>query len=152
IDYAVFKVVNSVLQNGVNIAANDSSLNDEMHGYVRRLQEEGRRIGTDPWSLLNPINFNENAFGLPGRLSATAENEPGKQNHVFIGVDKDGTAIYARNPLGKYPGELFDWFDSPFATVLKKMAPLPGATLESLFNNKGFGRKVYDPTAETTAE
>jgi hypothetical protein len=150
IDFAVAKVVNSLIQNAVNVSVNSSDWGSEARGYLRRLQQEANRITTTPWELLNPLNFNENALGLPGRISATSENEPGKENRIFIGYAPDGTALYARNPIGKYPEEITGWLTAPFDTARAKMSPLAGGTFDVLFNTAGMGHKVYDPTAETT--
>jgi hypothetical protein len=150
VDYVFKTVVNSLLQNAANVAVNDSTWNDEFHGYARRLREEMQRTTTTPWELFNPLNFNENIFGLPGRLASTSENEPGKQNRIHIGYDKDRTALYARNPMGKYPEEVTDWFTGPLDVMRRKFSPMAGGALDVLFNTAGPGRRIYDETAETT--
>lgn len=140
VDYAMSKIINSLLQNAINVTVNDSSVSQETREYARRLQTEYDKVKTDPTELLHPLN-------LVDRLTPMGANEPSKENRIFIGYDKDGTAIYGRNPVGKYPEELVDWATSPKDTLKRKLSPMVGGVLDIMANDKGFGRKIYDPTA-----
>jgi hypothetical protein len=93
-----------------------------------------------------------NPFKSLERLSATSANEPGKTERILVGYDKDGTAIYARNPFGKIGEEFIGYLTSPFDMVRRKMSTMARPAYQIMSNDKGFGRKLYDPYAETPAD
>jgi len=142
IDYVISKAINSVIQSSVNVAVTDSTFSDEFHGYARRMRELADQIKMDPFTLMHPLDMVE-------KLTPMSENEPSKANRIFIGYDKDGTALYGRNPMGKYPEEMVDWMTGPLDIMRRKMSPLAGGIYEIMANDRGFGLKIHDPTAKS---
>jgi hypothetical protein len=130
----MFYVGNALLQNALNVAMRDSNLPDEMKGYARRYHDMISAVKNDPWELRHAL----------ARLSPTYDNEPGKQDRVLLGYDRDGTGIYIRNPTGKYGEETMGFPTHPAQMVLSKMSPLAGGLLDALENNRGFGHRIYD--------
>jgi hypothetical protein len=130
----LYYVGNALLQNAFNIAARDSTLEEEAKGYARRYEGLMKSTEEDPFELRHLIS----------RLSPTYDNEPKKSDRVHIGYDKDGTAIYARSPVGKFGEEMVGYPSMPMEMVRRKLSPLAGGILEILENDKGFGRKIYD--------
>lgn len=143
LDIALMYVGNSVLQNAFNILRG-SSVSEEDHGYWTRAQDLMKEGSVHPLSLLNPFHVAE-------RLSATSNNEPGRGERVLVGYAKDGTAIYARNPVGKIGEEFTNYFSSPIDMFRKKEGTIARPLLQILSNDAGFGRKIYDPNADTPA-
>jgi len=144
LDIALMYVGNSVLQSAFNVMLGYNSLSQEGHEYMRRFRDVLNEGAVHPLSLLNP-------FGVAERLSSTAENEPGRKDRLMIGFAKDGTAIYARNPVGKIGEEFSGYFGSPIDMLRKKQGTIARPLLQLLSNDGGFGRKIYDPTADTPA-
>jgi hypothetical protein len=144
-DMGLMYVGNSLLQSGMNVLAGNSSLDQEMHGYAQRFAQALTKMDEHPLSLLQPFKFLES-------LSATASNEPGKENRMLVGYAKDGTAIYARNPVGKIGEEFTGWLTNPLDMFTKKLGTIVRPAWQILANDKGFGRKVYDPNADTPAK
>jgi len=130
----LFYIGNSLLQNAMNIVMMDSSVSEEMKGYARRFAALMNDASKNPLELRYMIS----------RLSATANNEPGKQDRIHIGYDKDGAAIYARNPVGKFGEEMQGYLTKPLAMLSAKLNPPVGGFLQLLENDAGFGRKIYD--------
>ena len=145
LDIGLMYVGNSVLQSAFNVMLGDNSLSQEGHEYMRRFRDVLNEGAVHPLSLLNP-------FGVAERMSATADNEPGRKDRVMIGYAKDGTAIYARNPVGKIGEEFSGYFGSPIDMLRKKQGTLARPLMQVLSNDAGFGRKVYDPTADSPAK
>lgn len=148
LDVALMYAGNSILQSAFHVMLGQGGWSEEGHEYLRRLRDVVNDGAAHPLSLLNPLWV----AGVPGRLSATADNEPGRQNRIMIGTAKDGTAIYARNPVGKIGDEFSGYFDGPIDMARKKEGTLARPLLQIYSNDAGFGRKVYDPHAETLSE
>jgi hypothetical protein len=144
-DIGLFYVGNSILQNAMNVLFNDSTLDKEMHGYVDRFQQMLTNTKEHPLSLIQPFNLLQS-------LSATNENEPGRQDRVHVGSAKDGTAIYARNPAGKIGEEFIGWMTGPLDMMRRKLGTIARPAWQIMSNDKGFGRKIYDPDADTPAK
>ncbi len=142
LDMGLMYVGNSILQNVANVLFNDSTLDKEMHGYAERLSASLQERSEHPLKLLQPLDFLQS-------LSATAENEPGRQDRIRIGNAKDGTAIYARNPVGKIGEEFLGYLTGPLDMLRKKLGTVARPTWQVMANDAGFGRKVYDPDADT---
>ncbi len=145
LDVGLLYVGNSVLQSGLNMMLGDSTLDQEAHGYAKRAKDVLNRVETHPLSLLQPLDLAE-------RMSSTYENEPGKRDRLKIGYAKDGTAIYARSPFGKIGEEFTGYLTGPLDMIRKKQSTIARPMLQVLSNDKGFGRKIYDPDAETPAK
>jgi hypothetical protein len=172
LDIGLLYVANSVMQNTLNMLLMDSSLDQEMHGYVKRWRDMVNETNVHPLSLVTPMTaagagigaaiggpagsvigaVGGTALGVMRRLSATYENEPGKEDRLKVGYAKDGTAIYARSPFGKIGEEYIGYLNSPIDMVKRKEGTIARPLMQVIANDKGFGRKVYDPNAETTAD
>ncbi|MGY4622013.1 hypothetical protein ACVWZ4_007240, partial [Bradyrhizobium sp. USDA 4472] len=148
LDIALMYAGNSILQSAFHVMLGQGGWSEEGHAYLRRLRDVVNDGAAHPLSLLNPLWISS----IPGKLSATADNEPGRQNRVMIGTAKDGTAIYARNPVGKIGDEFAGYFDGPIDMLRKKEGTLARPLLQIYSNDAGFGRKLYDPNAETLSE
>ncbi len=148
LDVALMYAGNSILQSAFHVMLGQGGWSEEGHEYLRRLRDVVNDGSAHPLSLLNPLWI----AGVPGRISATADNEPGRQNRIQIGAAKDGTAIYARNPVGKIGDEFVGYFDGPIDMLRKKEGTIARPLLQIYSNDAGFGRKVYDPHAETLSE
>jgi hypothetical protein len=144
-DIALSYVGNSLLQSGLAIALGNSDLSKEARAYAERLQAAMQRVKERPTDLLNP-------GALVTSLTPMSENEPEKQDRVLVGHASDGTAIYMRNPAGKIGEEFMGWLSSPLDMVRRKLGTFVRPALEIVSNDKGFGRKVYDPYADTPTE
>lgn len=72
-------------------------------------------------------------------------NEPERKNRFLIGYDDQGTAIYGRLPTGKVAEDIVDWVIEPVGTGERKLSPFSKLALQIASNDKGFGRKLYDP-------
>lgn len=144
LDVGLMYLGNSILQSAFNVMLGSSS-SEEEHGYIRRARDFINDAAVHPLSLLNP-------FQIASRLSSTSENEPGKGDRVLVGYAKDGTAIYARNPVGKIGEEFTGWFSSPLDMLKKKEGTLARPLMQIISNDAGFGRKIYDPDADTAAK
>jgi hypothetical protein len=130
---------NAIIQHAFNILSRDSTIDEEARGYARRYESLMKDASQDPWELRHML----------GRLSPTYDNEPKKQDRAHIGYDKDGTAIYARNPTGKFGEEMVGYPTMPMEMVRRKLSPMAGGVLDVLENDKGFGRKIYDENDRT---
>lgn len=142
VDTALLYAGNSMLQSIVNVMSGDHTIDKEMHGYAERMQEALQKRVEHPLSVLQPFDFLES-------LSSTAENEPGKKDRIKIGTTKDGTAVYARNPVGKFPEEIIGYLSGPLDMIRRKEGTIARPIMATISNDKGFGRKVYDPNADT---
>jgi len=143
LDIGLAIVGGSLLQNVFNVANNDSSWPQEFRGYIRRLQGMKDDVLNHPLSMLLPWN----AIAEAKKISATADNEPGKQDRIRIGSMKDGTGIYGTNPAGRIGNEFMDYMTGPLDQMKRKMGTFAKPTFDILANDRGFGRKVYDPNA-----
>jgi GGDEF domain-containing protein len=140
LDIGLMYATNSLLQSSIAIMRGDSTLDKETQGYLSRLSAEMQKIKENPLELLH----------APAAISATSQNEPGKQDRVLVGHAADGTAIYMRNPVGKIGEEFQGWLTGPLDMIKKKLSTFAQPTLQTLSNDKGFGQKVYDDTDDTT--
>jgi len=144
-DIGLFYVGNSIMQNALNVMLGDSTLDKEMHGYTQRFADTLTKAKEHPLSLLQPFNLMQG-------LSATNENEPSRQDRVRVGYTHDGTAIYARNPVGRIGEEFEGYLTGPLDMIRRKLGTVARPAWQILANDKGFGRKVYDPDADTPAK
>ena len=144
LDVGLLYVGNSVMQSALNVMLGSNTLDQEGHGYIRRFRDYLDKGSQNPLSMLWPSNITG--------LSSTAENEPGLENRLKIGHTKDGTAIYARNPVGKIGEEFVGWGTSPIDILKRKEGTIARPLLQILSNDAGFGRKIYDPEADTPAK
>jgi hypothetical protein len=144
-DIGLFYIGNSILQSGLNIMLGDSSLDKEGHAYVERMQGAFNNAVDHPLAMLQPFNFLQS-------LSATSQNEPQRQDRLWVGNTKDGTSIYARNPAGKIGEEMIGWMTGPLDMMRRKQGTIVRPAWQILSNDRGFGRKVYDPEADSVGK
>lgn len=143
-DMALFYAGNSLLQSGISVLTGQETAQQAfVDDYLRRLNGVLHTISNNPLELLNP-------FGDILALTPQSENETDRDTgepiqRILVGYDKDGTAIYARNPTGKIGEEFKGWLTKPFSMVKSKLSPLAHATYETMTNDAGYGRHVYDP-------
>ncbi len=135
IDIGLMVAMNSLLQDYFKHRMGDDQLID---GYRRRLHDALNNASEHPTQLFNPFYF-------PERLSSTWDNEPGKQDRIMVGHEKDGTAIYMRLPFGKIGEEFKNWMESPIKTATSKESTILRPIIQTVTNDKGFGRHVYNP-------
>jgi hypothetical protein len=145
LDIAGMYVFNSILQNATNVILGDSTVEKELFGYAARLKQALSEVGEHPLKLLQPFHFLES-------LSSTGENEPGRSERVRIGYAKDGTAIYGRAPVGKIGEEFIGYMTGPLDMMRKKLSTVARPGWQIMSNDAGFGRKIYDPAADTPAK
>jgi ddrB-like ParB superfamily domain len=138
VDIALMYAGNSILQSAVSMMTGASDLEEEEKEYLARAQALMQRVKENPMDMLHP-------FDALQSLSSTSKNEPGKQDRVLVGHADDGTAIYMRNPVGKIGEEFVGWLSSPLDKMRSKVSTLARPAVETITNDKGFGRKVYDP-------
>jgi hypothetical protein len=143
-DIGLLYVGNSVMQSAFNVMLGNNTLDQEAHGYIRRFRDYLDKGSQNPLSMLWPPNITA--------LSSTAENEPGLSDRIHVGQTKDGTAIYMRNPTGKIGEEFVGWGTSPIDILKRKEGTIARPLLQILSNDAGFGRKIYDPEADTPAK
>lgn len=134
---------NALLQHANNIFGRDQTIDDETKGYARRWSSLMEDAAKDPFELRHAV----------GRLSPTYDNEPGKEDRIHIGYDKNGTAVYGRNVTGKYGEELMG-AATPAKTLRNKLGPLPGGVLDAFLNDTSTlpGQRkqpIYDETDKT---
>jgi len=142
-DLGLYALGNSLLQSGANVMLGDASVGDEAKGYLRRMIDTGEDLLKHPWQIVNPFWL----LDIPERLSATSDNEPGKHTRIMIGRQEDGTAIYLRNPTGKFAEDIFDYIQRPAETLRRITSPFVRLGTGILGNTRGLGRSVYDPYA-----
>lgn len=142
LDVGLMYAGNSILQSSLAIMSGRSDLDKEEQGYARRLNGAIQKFKEDPTSIIH----------FASELSATADNEPNSQDRVLVGHAPDGTAIYMRNPTGKIGEEFSSWLTSPLNMLKRKEGTLARPIFQTITNDAGFGRKVYNPYAETPKE
>jgi hypothetical protein len=114
-----------------------------MSGYERRAAALMEKLHTHPLQALNP-------FGRFQELLPTSENEPGKQDRILIGYNRDGSAQYYRFALGKVTEDMAGWLTHAHDMMAKKESTLVRPLLESITNNQGFkgsDKPVWDEKA-----
>lgn len=141
LDTGLYYISNSLLQNAMNTFLLNEG-DPILEGYGRRFKEYMSHW--DNFSQ-NPFDVLRNPFSA---LSATHENEPGKEDRIKVGYQDNGTAIYIRNPFGKIGEEFLGYMSEPLNMFNRKQSTLLRPLMQTIANDKGFGRKVYDPNAE----
>ncbi len=85
-------------------------LSDEGKGYAQRLGNWFERMGQNPTAFLDP------------QITPMFQNEPGKQERIYLGRDENGTGMYAKNPFGKVGEDLVKMFSHPIDFALGKQS------------------------------
>lgn len=142
LDIALMVTLNSVLQDALDVMKRGKSLDDVERGYVDRLQAMIKRVRENPMELTSP-------FDQLLSLTSNWENEPGKQERIHYANDEAGTATYLRLPTGKIGEEFKGWLTSPLEMLKRKEGTIARPLIQTFItNDKGFGRRVYDPDAK----
>lgn len=139
-DLAMYYIGKSLLQSAINVMMGVDDIGDEAKGYLTRLLSEAGRVLSHPALALNP-------FSLLEGLSSTEGHEPGKQNRILVGYEKDGTGIYVRPVMGKSVEDIVDYFTQLRQTLLNMMSPFMRPPIAFVTNEVSPGQKVYDPYA-----
>jgi hypothetical protein len=138
IDIALMYAANSVLQDVFDNWKRDKSWGAIAQGYVDRFHHLIKKGGENPLSVLNPLTDLE-------EMSSTSGNEPGKKERILYDFDKHGTGIYMRMPIGKIGEEFVGWGTSPLDMLKRKESTFTRPMIETFTNDKGFGKRVYNP-------
>jgi hypothetical protein len=80
----------------------------------------------------------------PRRLSGAYDNEPGKQNRVFMGLQESGRAQYMRLPMGKVIEDLIGWTTEFAKTADAKKSPFMRALDVARNKKDDFGTPIWD--------
>lgn len=138
IDIGLNYLMTAAASSAAAVLAGNTSVGDEAYGYVKRLYQLMQRGKENPLELLNPM---EDIHAL----TPQSENEPGKQDRVYVGRAADGSAVYMRLPMGKIGEEFEGWLTKPLEMLKRKESTIARPAIETFTNDKGFGRHVYDP-------
>ncbi len=153
-DIGLIYASNSVLMSAFAYFSGRQSKDQIFKGYWDRLIHLGEVAKNNPLAVVNPIEDMQ-------RLSATSENEidpaTGKPlQRILIGYDKQGTAQYVRNPVGKYGEEIANYSEAPGYTALSKLSPFVRPIYDTLANKKDtFGHQLItakDSTAQAASK
>lgn len=153
LDVALLTAAGSLMADIFAIASGRKDFDQVEKGYWDRLKALGALATKNPLLLANPIEDAE-------RLSSGSENEIDPDTgqplkRILVGYDKQGTAIYMRNPVGKFAEEIANWTEAPGATLKSKLSPFVKPAYDVLTNDKGFGRPLVgkdDSTIEAAAK
>lgn len=138
IDIALAYAATTAFQSGMRVLLHDESIGDIGREYVQRFFELEEKIKKDPMQALNLLGNIES-------LTEMHNNEPGRKERFWIGNQSDGTALYGRAPMGKIGEEMVSWPTSPLEMAKKKESTMLRPLIEVVQNNRGFGRKVFQP-------
>lgn len=83
------------------------------------------------------------------RFQAPDQNEDKYKNRFLLRYQADGTAVYGRLPTGKTVEDQWHWLTQPVTTLHQKLSPYGRLVSAIWSNDKGFGRKLYDPYDHT---
>ena len=92
-----------------------------------------------------------NPFDDIASLMPNYENEPGKQDRIFAGTDKQGRGIYVRNPFGKVGEEFKNWITAPGTQLMSKLSTIARPMVDVLKNDY-FGHHVFDTDGSMTQD
>lgn len=121
------------------------TLDEELKSYKDRFSALLKKADENPFDVLNPFNMTKNAEAL----SATSENEPGRENKVKVGHEGP-MAIYMRLAPGKMGEEFLGWQTSPLDMMHRKLSTWGKPLSELWSNTKGLGNEpIYNKHSET---
>lgn len=141
-DIAMNIVIGAGIQSTITAINTDSTADEIWDGYKARFQKWVVDANQNPLIVLNPVKSLED-------LSPQSSNEPGKTKRIYVGRDKNGTAIYVKNPFGKIGEDLIDLYEQPYNLLRRKLSPLFGAGMDVANNDAGFGRDMWAPDDST---
>lgn len=145
LDVGLMVAANSILQDVLDYlnGPDKGNLTKIAQGYVDRAARTMKLVRGNPLELLDP-------FALLNKFGAGGENEPGKEEYILTGYDKDGTAIYAKSPVGKMGMEFTGWMH-PIDMLMKKQSTFLAPLVKVMTNSDGFGRPIFDPNDRSVA-
>lgn len=132
-DIALQYAGNAIMQNAMDAIERDKSTPSILAGYAMRFKDYLTRAEQNPLDVLRLDT-----------LFPQSQNEPGKENRIFFKTQPDGTAVYIRLPTGKVGEEFQGYLTHPLEMLKAKQGTLVRPIYQTLANDKGFGRKVYD--------
>ena len=144
VDVGMFYGLNALLQTGLGMMLHDQSASDVEKEYTGLLSRTLDRIREHPLDALNPLGFLDTIAGL----SPLSQNEPGKTARILWTYASDGTALYLRTPIGKIGEEFVGWLQQPLQMARNAEGILARPITNTLMNDRGFSRQVYDPDAK----
>jgi hypothetical protein len=149
VDLALLQLGNSFIESSIRVIRQDKTIPQELHGYLDRLEKEMKHIENQGPILgtLDAINM----FGVLKSLTPMSEHEPGKENRILLGYEKDGTGVYLRNPFGKAIEDLSDYFTQPLQTFKNMLSPY-GHALFGLTGRDTGDKLIWDPYAHTSLQ
>ncbi len=136
-DILMLNVINSAAQSTISYLRHQQTGNQIAQGYIRRLHAYAQAGEHNPLSYLE-LN----------RLSSTYDNEPGKQDYIYLGRNAQGTGLYLKNLFGKVGFDLQTMLTSPISFAKRKESTILSPFIATLQNDKGYGRQIYDPNAD----
>lgn len=122
VDIALRMAMSSVLGSAFAYWALDQDKEQIIQGYIDRAKNLATRIQQNPWLLASPLEDAESLTPEAENEIDPATGQPLKR--VLIGYEKNGTAVYMRNPIGKFAEEIELWKQAPGQTLLSKLNPL----------------------------
>ena len=147
-DIGAFMLIGAAMQNAIQLLTTDDTLDDVAKGYARRLQDMLHHYGDHPNELLNPLLL----MDLAQRLSPLNDNEPGKRERIFAGLNSEGRGIYLRTPLGKVGEEFAGYLTNTRQLAINKTSTLLRPAMELLMGQDTLGRPILRRDAETFGE
>ena len=130
-DIVAMYILNSLAQNMLDYMRTGDA-GEIAQGYADRWDRYTDEVKTNPLAAIFELD----------ELSATAENEPGKEERVYIGDDPSGRGIYMKNVLGKIGEDLVMAGSAPVELLSNKLSPTANFVSGMYFNDKS-GRKKY---------
>ena len=147
-DIGAFLLIGAATQNAIQLLTTDDTLDDVAKGYARRLQDMLHDYGEHPSELLNPLL----PMDMAQRLSPLYDNEPGKQERIFAGLNSEGRGVYLRTPLGKVGEEFAGYLTNTRQLAINKTSTLLRPAMELLMGQDTLGRPILRRDAETFGE
>jgi len=164
LDIGFFYIANALVQAGLQVlrdnpvgGSSDDPLVTKMKSYASNLPETAQNVFNDwydqaAFSLHDAVTHNPlSIFGvLPQHW-----NEPGKQDHVYAGVDSNGRGIYLSLPPGKVGKEFINWPIHFGPMLMNKLSPGPVPVRPFLELGMGYdtlGRAQLPPHPETMGD
>jgi hypothetical protein len=141
IDVGMFYLGNAFLQTMTGLMFRDKDTADVERDYLGTLQRALNRIYEHPLDALNPIE-------TLASFSPLFDNEPEKTDRIDWAKTQDGTELYLRSPVGKTGEELVGWIEHPLLMLRRGESTLARPLTNTFANDRGFGKKVYDPDAK----
>jgi hypothetical protein len=145
LDIALGIVSTSILASAVAVLVRDKSVDEELQGYVRRFDKLMKTAEEKPFDvLMHPLN-------TLWSLTPAGEQEPQKRNapYIRVGTDKNGAAVYVRNPFGKMGEDFTGWMTQPFETFKRKEGIFARPTQQAITNDVGFPGIEKSPVFDT---